>query len=857
MQRATWKRFALILLFIQSTVGFAQNALPTIQHYLQAHSKQWNVESSDLNELEIYSQASSLAPGTAHYYIRQKWNGIPIVNGIGSVVLQNNEVVHVNAQFVHLPSSPFSQPVFTAQQAVQAAFVALNLPVSSLTVKEENQKNQALVFNQTSNLKEPIPVRLLLRFQDGALQPIYEMSIYPTTAPNWWSLHVSALDGSILFKNDWVKHCSFDHSAANGPITEQQHCVPLLPPPPPGMDQYTVYALPVASPSHGDRTTVLNPSDALYSPFGWHDTNAQIGDEYTITRGNNVYASDDIDNDDLPGYSPDGGASLNFDYAYDSLVGVQGNLDAVITNLFYMNNMMHDIWAYYGFDEASGNFQSFNYSGNGLGDDFVFADAQDGSGTNNANFGTPPDGSNPRMQMYLWTSSNVPNLLTVNTPSAIATTYSASTAGFGPPVPTIPITEDVVLVLDDGTDNTDGCGVITNGAQLAGKIALVRRGNCLFATKVEACEAQGALAVIVMNNTAGSPIAMGGTSITNIPSIMISQSDGDLFVSTLNGGQTINATIVNPGDLTATDSDFDNMIIAHEYGHGISTRLVGGSGNADCLYNDEQMGEGWSDWLGLMLTMLPTDQEQDPRGVGTYVINEPTNGIGIRPSPYSTDFAVNNYTYGATNNSTLTMPHGIGFVWATMLWDLNWALINQYGWSADVKTGAAGNNKAMALIIEGMKLTACSPGFVDARDGILQADMLLYSGANQCLIWEVFARRGLGYSASQGSSASRSDQVEAFDVSPSCDPNAGIQNQLQVSVKCFPNPTNGNVTIDCTSYLWVSELSVTDITGKTIAHYSNITPAKMEIVLPSSSGVYFIQVHTNEGVYAAKISKTN
>jgi hypothetical protein len=36
-----------------------------------------------------------------------------------------------------------------------------------------------------------------------------------------------------------------------------------------------------------------------------------------------------------------------------------------------------------------------------LGDDFVRAEAQDSSGTNNANFGTPPDGSLPRMQMFI------------------------------------------------------------------------------------------------------------------------------------------------------------------------------------------------------------------------------------------------------------------------------------------------------------------------------------------------------------------------------------------------------------------------------------------------------------------------
>ena len=94
------------------------------------------------------------------------------------------------------------------------------------------------------------------------------------------------------------------------------------------------------------------------------------------------------------------------------------------------------------------------------------------------------------------------------------------------------------------------------------------------------------------------------------------------------------------------DGDFDNGIIAHEYGHGISIRIAGGPSTSSCLSNAEQMGEGWSDWFGLMLTMEPGDQGSDVRGIGTYSLGQATTGGGIRPAPYSTDFGVNSYTYG-------------------------------------------------------------------------------------------------------------------------------------------------------------------------------------------------------------------
>lgn len=55
-----------------------------------------------------------------------------------------------------------------------------------------------------------------------------------------------------------------------------------------------------------------------------------------------------------------------------------------------------------GFDEAAANFQEFNFGRGGLGGDAVQANAQDGSGVNNANFATPPDGQRPRMRMFYW-----------------------------------------------------------------------------------------------------------------------------------------------------------------------------------------------------------------------------------------------------------------------------------------------------------------------------------------------------------------------------------------------------------------------------------------------------------------------
>ena len=71
----------------------------------------------------------------------------------------------------------------------------------------------------------------------------------------------------------------------------------------------------------------------------------------------------------------------------------------------------------------------------------------------------------------------------------------------------------------------------------------------------------------------------------------------------------------------------------------------------------------------------------------------------------------------------------------------------------------------LQLITDGLKLCPTSPTFIDLRDAILQADLVNNSGANQCILWEGFAERGLGYSATTPGSGSLV-ATDGFDVSP-------------------------------------------------------------------------------------------
>jgi hypothetical protein len=185
------------------------------------------------------------------------------------------------------------------------------------------------------------------------------------------------------------------------------------------------------------------------------------------------------------------------------------------------------------------------------------------------------------------------------------------------------------------------------------------------------------------------------------------------------------------------------------------------------------MGEGWSDLLALMLTANPADEATTSRGMGTYVNFEGNDGVGIRPTPYTTDLAVNPVTYQDvidTDGVTLSIPHGVGYAWASMVWEVYWNLVEAHGFNPNIYDSwtTGGNNLTLQLMVDGMKFQPCSPGFVDGRDAILRADKALTKGQNECLIWEGFAKRGLGTKAKQRSSNDVSDGKASFALPKKC-----------------------------------------------------------------------------------------
>ncbi|MFQ5670725.1 MAG: M36 family metallopeptidase [Acidobacteriota bacterium] len=211
------------------------------------------------------------------------------------------------------------------------------------------------------------------------------------------------------------------------------------------------------------------------------------------------------------------------------------------------------------------------------------------------------------------------------------------------------------------------------------------------------------------------------------------------------------------------DGGLDDEIVVHELTHGLTNRLIGNGAGLNWVPG-QGMGEGWSDFYALSL--LNDAQTDDPDGqyglaaYATYRLGGLTDNYlyGIRRFPYTTDNTINPLTWadvdgidadlgggiprspiiGATPNEV----HNVGELWALSLWEMRSRIIAAGG--GDVATG---NETALQIVTDALKLTPADPSFTEARDALLDADCAASACAHEEQIWGGFADRGLGYGA--------------------------------------------------------------------------------------------------------------
>jgi Zn-dependent metalloprotease len=503
------------------------------------------------NGLTLRAQGAGMSGQTVLRF-KQQVAGLEVYGTYAkAVVSESGQLIHLIENLAVVPTEGVWSARISEQDALGRALALHHPNLKALPVAASSDLNQ-VTFNRGKYFySAPTVTRVAVPMLSGRMEEGFLVET--------WSLRANQLHYTLV--------------GAKGRILHVENRT--------NSDTYKIFA---DHPGNSNQTVVSGPGTGnTESPSGWVFSNT--------TTGNNVDAYLDRDNNG----SSDGrpvSASQTFEYTANlsQAPTTAVNQDVAVANLFYLNNVIHDSLYRHGFNESAGNFQENNFGNGGNGSDSVNAEAQDGGSTNNANFSTPNDGSNPRMQMYLWTQSN-------------------------------------------------------------------------------------------------------------------------------------------PG----RDGDLDSDIVWHEYGHGLTWRMIGNMSGP----LSGAIGEGMSDVLAIY-----TNRDDV---VGEYSFND---AGGIRRFPYGS----HPLTYGDVAGSSV---HADGEIYAATMWDLL-GLWEGAGYTLD---------ELFDVVVGGMNSTPSGPAYEDMRDGLLAASP---TQAKDCVIWEAFAARGIGEGADGRTRGNRVTITESFTLPAAC-----------------------------------------------------------------------------------------
>lgn len=609
--------------------------------------------------------------GSAHAEMLQTVEGLTVHGAYARAAFdRNGNLVHLIDKLAAVPAAPLAAARVDALQALRAVVSQLH-PGAAVTLRHQGVSGNTVRFDGGRYFwSEPTVEAVAIAHADGRM------------ARGWlvqtWSRRDNQLHHTLV--------------GGDGQVLEVESRT--------NSDSYRVFPV---DPGKGAAVVVAGPGAGnAESPAGWLGTGAQ---STLAISGNNTSTYLDADANDAA--DSGGTAVAGGDFLATPNLSVNPNTATnravAVQNLFYLTNQVHDILYRHGFTEAAGNFQINNFGKGGAGNDPVNAEAQDGSGLDNANFATPPDGQRPRMQMYLWTGPGPTHEVT-RQPSG--PTYNAMGASFGAQLSTTGITGTTQI-----GSPADGCGRMNKA--VAGKVAVIARGTCDFTVKVRNAQSAGAIGVIVTNNVAGDAFTMGGTDArVTIPSVMLNLTDGNAVRAAVAIPVRINGKPVLP---LPVDGDLDSDIVYHEYGHGLTWRMIGNMSGAVA----GAIGEGMGDGLAMLINGDPV--------VGEY---SASNSLGIRRHRYD--------TYPLTYaNFTGAEVHDDGEIYAAIVW----RMIELFG--------PTRRDTLFSYVVDGMNFTPAAPSFEAMRDGILASVAAAPADpGDACLVWRAFAKYGVGVGSS-------------------------------------------------------------------------------------------------------------
>ena len=353
--------------------GHATDPVVAAKDFVVENRSVFQLDAADATQFAVTSVDNDRTTGLRHVTLTRTYNGIPVFQGGISVHMDSgNNVYRALGDDSYRIATPVNRLMLSPAEAAMAAGKAFGVKLSPVLAESDDQR---AIFNSVNTL-DPIRVdKKIVHVTDGDDRFAYQTTV------SWLDEHkvqqyqlglIDAQDGSLIANYSLVNTFTGKAFATHAPGV---------------------------NPTTDTRDTVSFDGNPAYSPSGW------VGTART-TVGNNAVACTDLNaNNNCAGGNetqPVADASNTFTFPFTPTTAPSTYRPAAVANAFWLVNDFHDRTYAYGFDEASRNFQTSNFGKGGAQADEVQVDVQDGSGTNNANFATPPDGSRPRMQMFLF-----------------------------------------------------------------------------------------------------------------------------------------------------------------------------------------------------------------------------------------------------------------------------------------------------------------------------------------------------------------------------------------------------------------------------------------------------------------------
>jgi hypothetical protein len=376
-----------------------------LRNFVRENNSLIGVSDAQIDSLKVTADYTNPNGYMSFAHLEQFIGGVPVFRGeVKAGFTKDGQIIRViNNLAPGLDYGSLSTDFRNPVDAVRAAARHINYEVKSTDVarNEAASTDLKVVFGEgdwaTTAEKMYFPT------EPGVAVPAWRVFIWQPV--NAYYVIVDAETGTMLWRKnigeDQTQSATFQvYNNSNSYVGAADNPAPLSPGPT-GPTITTQGALATRS----NVTLIGNEAPNAFNNNGW------ITDGANITDGNALEAGIDRDGTNGVDAPQTGNPNRVFDSTWnpppgnptpgDEPLTAQAQRGAVI-QMFYVMNRWHDRLYQLGFTEQARNFQASNFGRGGSEADRVSAEGQDSSGTNNANFNTPADGSRPRMQMYLW-----------------------------------------------------------------------------------------------------------------------------------------------------------------------------------------------------------------------------------------------------------------------------------------------------------------------------------------------------------------------------------------------------------------------------------------------------------------------